>query len=233
MKQQTLFSDVPRTPSERILQCWNETFSNKREIKKHTKITSKVLKVKNRLTLESYWKTLDSVIQEAFFLGFSEKDLIESITNYKLVIGDPKTYYYSVNWELAKFIYSGLHGDSGFVKFLGKNKPFEKLRYRRKKIDFHPITEKYDPQKVFNVLTQTYFGFPLDKIKNFKLRKKYLDSFLDENHNELNFTYFCELELQIAAFLFNHTTEDFEKYLDLWEKNRDKFAEKAKNKLRF
>ena len=107
-------------------------------------------------------------------------------------------------------------------------------KYRKKSNSpsFSPITENYNKNMVYDSTKKTYYGFKLTKIHNYKERKKDLDSYLKTN--DLNFTYFCELELVIAAIIFFRKREvnllDLHRYFNLWTSKKAEFEDQARKK---
>ena len=219
-----------------ILNHWNFLFSGYSGVKTHKSLDSKVLKITNVVTGESYWKTLKPIINEVFVAGYKVQQVIDSINNYHKIITS-EGYYYNKKWSLAEFLYKGVVEKKGFVYFLSENKPldrFKKSDYISPEVEkmeslgkaFKPVAKTYDPKAVYDLDRKTYFGFSLNDLKNVKLRRRDLDYYISHN-SELSLAYFRELELIIASLLLNRkkNTElsSFVKYMVLWNKEKERF----------
>jgi hypothetical protein len=237
---QKIFEDSqpPSCVEEGLMKYWNSQMQNVK-VPKHKSVESSVLRDRNKLTGEQFSKTLRTIIAEAIMLGWTPDKLKPAIDNYRKVMSS-SDYFYNIKFNLGEFIYRGLYGKSGFKQFLPSNNPL--LKFKRKTIPskndedyFSPITEKFDKSMTYDPVRKTFYGFKIDKIKNYKERRKDLDEFLVKNDNKLDFTYFCELELVLAAFIFHRKTENdlvaLYTYMKLWKENKELFREQAKRKV--
>ena len=206
---------------------------------RHKSIESKmtIFSPKDRTDSEGYiGLPLKEIILEAFEYH-SPETLRRTIRNYFTYL---KTKHEDIYWynppklwkSLGVFIYSGIHGTSGFLKFdnlkeLHKDKnrstdPIIKLRD-----EFEPVTRKFDRANLFNKVSNKYFGFnvenltsPERQVSNYRAVRLAIKC-KDFSHNELYWT-----EEYIVAMFYNRkrgfNEKRFTEMLRIRDENIDK-----------
>lgn len=216
-----------------IFYHWNTLFENVQGVTKHKGITSKVIKS----TFGKYF-TLLEVIAETL-RNYTVEEIKDAITLYHDTLTDD-SHFYNHKYSLAEFLHYGNRNGTGYVYFINKpKKPYKKttedvVESMRKL--FKPITEDWDKDNIFDSNRQTYYGFPMDSIKNWKSRKKDVDLLLHIFDNggikikdklipktKWEFSDKWQLELAIAGMIYHRKDldqkmkDDLKKYFLIWQ----------------
>lgn len=216
-----------------IYNHWNTLFINIKDIPKHKSLSSKVIK-------NSFGKyfTLSTIIAEAL-RNYSVEELKDAITLYHALLTNPE-HFYSHRYSLAEFLHYGNRNGTGYAYFIHKPKQIYKkttddvIESIRKL--FKPITESWEPNNILDTKRNTYYGFPLNAIKNWKGRKYDLEldfkifekggiqsgkKFIPKTEFELT-NIWC-VEVVIAGMLFHRKEltqdlkDDLKKYFLIWQ----------------
>lgn len=221
-KKSTIAAEVPNELKEEIFNFWMS-----KRLMKHKKFTTEMKKA----------------ITRAINDGFTEHQLKDAINNYDLILND-QSYLFSYKWNLADFLVRGLtdHGVEnikGFRIFLSENEPFKNLTRNRilSEVDllkekFKPITSEYSIQNLLDTENETYYGFPLERIKNNKLMKEYIADIKDYyNNDRMEYGHFIWLETAIASMFFHRKsgcdTELLKALMSVWEDLKSVFKRTA------
>jgi len=166
---------------------------------------------------------------------FSEKDILIAIDNY-IQCYTSKDHFYSIQWNLGKFLYSGITNGSGLARFLPSED--SSISYRRDVKDkdivsfvrsnFNPTKRDIDITQPYNTQSRYYFGYETHSLDYVIRQIKSYDSDLKRNKQETINKYFAELESINSELLWKYkkTPDDkkklietsLKKYYKIWEK---------------
>jgi predicted double-glycine peptidase len=218
-----------------IFNHWNEIFRDIKEITKHKDLSSKVIK-----NAFGRYFTLSSIIAETL-RNHSVDEIILAITAYHDILTQPGTYY-THKYSLGQFLHYGNRNGTGYVTFLNKKvkpkKTTEEVVESIRRL-FKPTTEEWDKNNILDPRRQTYYGFPLPSIKNWKDRKSDLDFTINLIGKEVTlsgsdkkiiprpaweFSDIWSLELVMAGMIYHRkdlnqeNKNDLKRYCRLWMK---------------
>jgi hypothetical protein len=217
--------------AQNLFNHWNELFENVQGVPKHKSIMSKVIKT----SFHRYFTLLEVVMET--LKNYSVDEIKDAITLYYNTLTDD-SHFYSHKYSLAEFLHYGNRNGTGFIYFINK-KPYKKttedvVESIRKL--FKPITEEWDKDNILDKKRQTYYGFPIDSIKNWKSRKNDVDLLLTLFEkggtkvkdriipkDEWEFSDKWQLELAIAGMIYHRKEldqklrDDLKKYFLIWQ----------------
>jgi predicted DNA-binding transcriptional regulator len=220
--------------TQNIFNHWNELFADVQGVPKHKSLTSKVIK-----NAFGRYFTLAAIISETL-RNYSVDEIKDAITLYHDTLTD-ESHFYNHKYSLAEFLHYGNRNGTGYMYFLNKpKKPYKKttedvVESIRKL--FKPVTEEWDKDNILDTNRQTYYGFSMDSIKNWKSRKFDVDLLLKIfsrggikikgkliPKTDWEFSDKWQLELAIAGMLYHRKElnqelrDDLKKYFLIWQK---------------
>jgi hypothetical protein len=220
--------------TQNIFNHWNELFKDVKGIPKHKSLTSKVIK-----NAFGRYFTLASIISETL-RSYSVDEIKDAITLYHDTLMD-ESHFYNHKYSLSEFLHYGNRNGTGYMYFINKpKKPYKKttedvVESIRKL--FKPTTEEWDEDNILDTKRQTYYGFSMDSIKNWRSRKNDVDLLLkiferggikikDRRvpKDEWKFSDKWQLELAIAGMLYHRKEldqalrDDLKRYFLIWQK---------------
>lgn len=212
---------------ETILKNWNRYAKRIKGISSHKSLKSKVFIKYTKGFSDT--ESLDSILEKAL-LAHSRDDILIAIYNYFEIISHPEQYFFTFKYKsLGQFLYSGLCGTGGFLKFLDSNTPFERFKRQEESIfqevkkEFQPVTIRFNTIG-FDETSNTYYGLTLDELNLSETSIKQVEEYVDKALVGKKAGYFHELEKTIIYLLWTKRTQPqpelLRKFFAAWKVER-------------
>ncbi len=193
----------------------NALDKKKNIIVRSDKIHNKIFVHWNKCKIQvhkNFTSTMKSEITKALKLLPPEK-IKEAITNYSNVLHDPNSYF-DYKWTLSAFLNRGNSSNGqtegkGYWQFLSEEAPAEKFvgskngsLFRSIRINFEPITVKFNVVSPLDTQYSTYMGVGTDKIKEINPSEVLKDVKKSTDGQSFEFYHMVMLEEAIITIIF-------------------------------